>query len=270
MVPGSYRGHFTATVSGTPRAPITLCGPRSAVLDGGDLGRGYVLHLASVSWMRIIGFSVRNGQKGIVLDGSSHDVLSEVAVTTIGDEAVHFRAFSSDDVLSNSVVTDTGHHNSKFGEGVYIGSAHKNWCSLTSCQADRSDRDVISHNTISATTAENIDVKEGTSGGQIIGNQLSGKTMVASAASAWINVKGNGWTILDNVGRDSPEDGFQVHQVVPGWGEQNVFRNNSAFVNGPGVGYYVQHADLQTLVACSNKASGAGGGLSNAACTSGG
>ena len=89
-------------------------------------------------------------------------------------------------------------------------------------------------NDIANTTAENIDIKEGTTGGKIIGNQFNGTGMVESAATGWINVKGNDWTVQGNTGTDSVKNGYQVHQVYPGWGTGNVFIGNRAQVNGPG------------------------------------
>jgi len=41
-----------------------------------------------------------------------------------------------------------------------------------------------------------------------------------------------------------------VHQVYPGWGIGNVFRDNDTQVNGPGHGYFVQNDSLQMVVAC--------------------
>ena len=75
LAAGTYDGNFTASHSGTPAAPVTLCGPRSAVLDGGSISRGYTLHLDHASWWRVEGFTVEGGQKGIVADGSDDDYL---------------------------------------------------------------------------------------------------------------------------------------------------------------------------------------------------
>ena len=121
-------------------------------------------------------------------------------------------------------------------------------------------------NNIADTTAENIDIKEGTTGGQIIGNQFNGTGMVESAARAWVNVKGNDWLITDNAGADSIKDGFQVHQVYPGWGMDNTFRGNRADVNGPGYGFYIQSKKLNATVACDNTVSGAASGFSTIPC----
>ncbi|HLK01625.1 MAG TPA: right-handed parallel beta-helix repeat-containing protein [Streptosporangiaceae bacterium] len=269
LAPGQYGGHFTVSRSGTASAPITLCGPRSAVLDGGGTDAGYTLHLNHASWWRIEGFTVQNGQKGVVTDGASHNLITGLYVHQIGDEAIHLRSLSSDNTVSHNLVRDTGLLSSFFGEGIYVGSAHKNWCKYSGCQPDRCDRNVIAGNDIASTTAENIDIKEGTTGGKIIGNRLNGTGMDQSSSTAWINVKGNNWLIQGNTGTDSVQDGMQVHQVYPGWGMDNVFRGNTLRVNGPGYGIYVHHKRLRTIVACNNVVSGAGRGFSNVACTRG-
>jgi hypothetical protein len=267
LAAGVYEGNFTLNQSGSDSAPISLCGPRSAVLEGQGINSGYTLHLDDASWVRLEGFSVEGGQKGVVLDGSDHDLLYGLYVHGTGDEAVHLREFSSYDTVSHCVISSTGHLVQFYGEGIYVGSAHSNWCRYTACQPDRSDYNVLTDNNISDTTAENIDIKEGTTGGQIIGNTLNGAGMVASAATSWVNVKGNDWLVTGNKGTDSDKDGFSVHQVYPGWGYGNVFRDNQADVNGPGYGVYVQSRHLNTVVACSNSATGAELGLSNLACS---
>jgi hypothetical protein len=266
LTPGLYAGHFIATSSGTTDAPITLCGGRDATLDGGSIKTGYTVYLNGASWWRLVGFSVQGGQKGVVTDHANHVLISGLYVHDVGDEAIHLRSFSSDNTVEGVTIRATGKLRSKFGEGIYIGTANSNWCKYTGCQPDASDRNVVRNNDISQTTAENIDVKEGTSAGQIVDNLLSGAGMVSSAATAWVNVKGNDWTIDGNVGRDSIKDGFQVHRVYQGWGARNVFRSNRAEVNGPGFGFYVQSAALATVVACDNVAIGAALGLTNTSC----
>jgi parallel beta-helix repeat protein len=267
LAPGDYRGHFTATRSGTAASPITLCGPRSAMLDGGGIDSGYTLYLNRASWWRVAGFTVQSGQKGVVTDGVSHDLISGLDVHGTGDEGIHLRSFSSDNTVSGNTVSDTGLLTPFYGEGIYVGSAHENWCRYSGCQPDASNDNVIAGNYISDTTAENIDIKEGTAGGKIIGNHFDGTGMAPSAATAWVNVKGNGWLIEDNTGTGSIKDGFQVHQVYPGWGLGNVFHHNTLSVNGPGYGIYVQSHRLRAVVGCDNVVTGAARGFSNIPCT---
>jgi hypothetical protein len=266
LAPGAYQGDFVATGSGTRAAPITVCGSREAILQGTSTASGYTFHLDKASWWRIEGFSVEGGQKGVVTDFATHDLIYGLYVHGTGDEAIHLRSFSSYNVVSHSVVRNTGLDVQFFGEGIYVGSAHHNWCRYTGCQPDKSDYNVLADNNISDTTAENIDIKEGTTGGTIVGNTFNGTGMVASAATAWVNVKGNGWKILDNTGVNTIGDGFQVHQVYPGWGIGNIFRANSAAVHGTGYGIYVQSRHLQTVVSCDNVVPGAGTQLSNLPC----
>jgi hypothetical protein len=267
LAAGSYQGHFVASVSGTEAAPITLCGTHDSAIDGGAVKSGYALHLNAVSWWRLIGFSVQGGQKGVVADQSNHLLISGLTVHGIGDEAIHLRKFSSDNIVEGVTIRDTGLLRAKFGEGIYIGSAQSNWCQYTSCGPDTSDRNIIRNNDISQTTAENIDIKEGTTGGTVSGNHLSGVGMDSTAAHAWLNAKGNQWTIVGNVGERSIKDGFQVHEVARGWGQQNILRANQAAVDGPGFGFYVQSVSLGTVLGCDNVVSGAASGFSNTKCT---
>ncbi len=267
LAPGTYEGNFVASRSGTAAAPITLCGSRGAVLDGPTTSHGYDFYLDRASWWRLEGFTVRGGQKGIVADHADHDLLYGLYVSGTGDEAIHLRSFSSRDTISHSVVRRSGLEVQFFGEGVYVGSAHSNWCRYTACKPDASDDDQIIDNDIADTTAENIDIKEGTTGGLIAGNHFDGSGMVADAASSWVNVKGNDWTIKDNTGVNSVDDGFAVHQVYPGWGIGNTFVGNRADVNGPGYGIYIQSHHLDTSLACDNVATHAAAGQSNLPCS---
>lgn len=263
LADGVYRGTFEATVSGTASALVTLCGSRSAVLEGNDVKHGYVLHLNKASYWHLFGFTVRNGQKGIMADSVSGVVIESLAVTGVGDEAIHLRAGSTNNRVLGNSISETGLRKPQFGEGIYVGSAESNWCDVTDCQPDRSDGNIIEGNTISGTTAESIDVKEGTTGGVIRNNTFDGGAMIE--ADSWVDVKGTGWLIESNAGTDSPKDGFQTHEIVTGWGVGNVFRDNVAAVNGPGFGFSLTPV-RDNVVDCDNTASGAARGLSNVTC----
>ncbi len=267
LADGEYVGGFEITRSGTRRGPIFLCGSREAVLDGQN-DTHYVLHVNGAAWWRLVGFSVRNGRKGIVADRAHSDVLSGLFVSGTGDEAIHLRTFSTDNLVVGNVVRDTGHRRDKFGEGIYVGSANSNWCRYTDCKPDRSDHNAIVGNDIADTSSESIDVKEGTTGGIVSGNRLSGDGM--TAADSWIDVKGNGWLVERNTGRNSPEDGIQTHVVADGWGRHNVFRANRLVVNGPGFGIYVHDEQRsENVVRCDNVVLGAAKGRSNVPCRNG-
>jgi len=266
IAPGTYTGNFVITPSGTASDPITLCGSADSILDGGDVEGGYVVHLNGASYWRLVGFTVTNGQKGVMADGTVGSVIQGLTVHTIGDEAIHLRRFSTDNLVTGNDVSVTGLRREKFGEGIYVGTAESNWCDITGCEPDTSDRNVVEGNTIHQTTAEAIDVKEGTTGGIVRGNTFDGSGMHEDGADSWVDIKGNDWLIEGNVGTDSLLDGFQTHEILDGWGTRNVFRGNTANVNGPGFGFSLTPA-RDNVVTCDNQASAAGEGLANVTCS---
>jgi Periplasmic copper-binding protein (NosD) len=264
LADGVYPGTFTVTTSGAAGAPIYLCGGPAAVVQGRSISTGYGLHLKRVAHWRISGFTVRQAQKGIVLDASTDVGLQDLRVEQIGDEGVHLRENSRGDVVRGLTIQHTGMAEPDFGEGIYVGSAKSNWSTLTDGWPDRSDQDYLLENVISGTTAESVDIKEGTSAGVVAGNRFDGTGM--TAATAWVNVKGNRWVISGNRGVHTPRDGFQTHVVLAGWGQGNRFEDNRSDLGGSpdGVAVRVQEA-AGNQVSCTNTAGG-GHSTSNLAC----
>lgn len=264
LAPGTYTGNFVASAKGTAAKPIALCGPRTAILDGGAIDRGYTLHLNGAQYWQVSGFTVRGGMKGVMADNAQANRIEGLAVTGVGDEALHLRRGSSDNLVRGNVIQRAGLRTPAIGEGVYVGSAQSNWCELTSCLPDRSDRNVVELNDISLTTAEAVDIKEGTTGGMLRKNSFAGAGM--TTADSWVDVKGNGWTISENTGNGSPVDGFQLHRVLEGWALDNVFTGNNATVNGTGYGFTITTNKDRNQVTCTNKVFKAAKGYANVAC----
>jgi hypothetical protein len=157
-------------------------------------------------------------------DRASDNVLQGLAVHHVGHEAIHLRAFSSDNLVRGNLVDHTGLRRPEFGEGVYVGSAQGNWCRHSGCRPDRSDGNRILGNRIGPdVTAESVDLKEGTSGGLVAGNTFLGGEM--TGADSWVDVKGNAWRVQANLGRLTPRDGFQVHVEAPGCGAAKGLSN---------------------------------------------
>lgn len=263
LADGIYRGNFVAGRAGTADARLLVCGSRGAILDGDGWERsGYALHITASHWT-VSGLTVTNAQKGIMIDGAQSVLIDSVEVHTIGHEAVHFRTHGADGVIQDSDIHDTGLDNEKFGEGVYLGSAVSNWPRYSDGEPDRSDRNQVLRNRIWNTSAESIDIKEGTEGGLIEGNVFDGATM--TGADSWVDVKGNGYVIRGNIGTNAPEDGFQTHVIDDmEWGRDNVFAGNTATVNGPGFGFYVhQPEEMANVVRCDNVVTEADAGVTN-------
>ncbi len=263
LADGTYGGKFVTSVSGTADQPIFLCGGAGAVLDGENIKGGYVFHLNHATHWRLVGFTVTNGQKGVMADGTVGSVIQGLTVHTIGDEAIHLRNFSTDNVVLQNKISKTGLRRDKFGEGVYIGTAVSNWCTNTDCKPDRSDRNVVKGNDMREVSSEAIDIKEATTGGLVEGNTFDGKSI--TGADSWVDMKGNNWLVRGNTGTNSPLDGFQTHQILKGWGDHNVFTQNVATVNGPGLGFALRPAE-SNVVKCDNKVSNAAEGVSNEPC----
>lgn len=271
--PGTYEGTFTGSRAGTAGRHITLCGTSRAVLDGGTFDHGYTLHLAGADYTDVRGITVRRGLKGIMTDDWDHGTIDHVTVRDIGEEGIHLRASSSNDTISNSRISDTGradpavqpdaHHN---GEGVYVGSAHSNWDRYTADQPDRSDNVRVIANTFTHTTAENLDLKEGTDGGLVRGNTFNGAGMDHEAADSWVDIKGNNYRIVHNRGFAAPEDGFQLHVLLDGWGVGNVFAGNVLHVDAHGYGFRIDADSGDNTVRCNNRVVAAESGFADTPC----
>lgn len=263
LAPGRYEGEFVLDAKGEQKKPITVCGTAKSVLDGGDTDSGYVIHLDGASHVVLQGFAVENGQKGVMADATTHSTIRGLTVSHIGDEAIHLRAHSTDNQVLDNTISDTGLRKPKFGEGIYIGTAESNWCDISDCEPDASDRNLIEGNTISDTTSESIDIKEGTSDGVLRDNTFDGSAI--TKADSWVDVKGNGWLIEGNTGTAAPDDGFQTHEILDGWGTGNEFRKNTAEMGGSGVAFALE-PERDNVVACDNEVTGKEAELSNVDC----
>ncbi|HEV7906631.1 MAG TPA: hypothetical protein VGP03_00690, partial [Pseudonocardiaceae bacterium] len=67
---GVYQGKFELGKAGSAQQPVTLCGGRGAVFDGGSTDSGYTVHLNGADHTQLSGFTIRGGQKGLVVDRS--------------------------------------------------------------------------------------------------------------------------------------------------------------------------------------------------------
>ena len=275
LADGLYKGRFVVnpTVPGTAAAGIILRGGRNAVLDGESIQTGYVLHLQADYWT-VKGFTLTNGLKGIMADGVNHSIIDSVKLYNIGEEAIHLRKFSSNNIIRNTEITNTGLKTPDYGEGIYIGSAKSNWATYTNGQPDLCDSNLVENNMIGpGITAECIDIKEGTTAGIIRNNNFDATGITgANSADSWMDMKGNYYLVEGNNGFNPTgsvmKDGFQVNVAYAGWGNYNEFRNNTCHVNAIGYGFLVKLSSsngtaVGNKVYSNNMVYGAGSGVSN-------
>ena len=264
---GKYLGSFTGAAAGTAAAPITLIGSPRAVLSTGSVRNDYGLHITGSYW-KLTGFSVSVAKKGIMLDNSDGTVIDGVDVGSIGQEAIHVRTSSSGVTVRNSRVHDTGLRSASYGEGIYVGSANSNWSSImgSSSTPDRSDGVLIENNTVFNTTAEGIDIKEGTTGGRILGNTFTNSGWSGrNSADSFVDVKGNGYLVSGNTGSGTLLDAFQVHSVLTGWGGSNEFSANTVVSGVPGYEVRIASKTPGNVVRCDGSAASLG--LTNITCS---
>lgn len=272
--PGTYDGNWTASTAGTEAAPIWLCGA-DAVLTNGGISGNYGLHLDGASWWHVRGFEVTAATKGIVVDASTHVEIASNVIHDIGDEGIHLRTFTTDSLVAGNSISGTGQRRDKFGEGVYVGSANGNWSVYTGGQPDASDRNVVQGNHIGPTTAEPIDVKEGTTGVQLLSNTLNGAGLTVDGGDSCTDVKGNDGLISGNTCTGvGAGDGYQVHHNkliklgLGDWGLRNEFIGNTAAMT-PGVsrdGFWIHDATVTAnIVRCGQSVTGAA--YANVTCT---
>lgn len=259
LADGTYTGNFKTSTAASSGARITLTGSPKAVLTAGG---GYGLHLNGASYWTVKGITVTGGQKGIMIDSAKGVTVDSVTVHGLDMEGVHFRKSSSNGVIRNSRIYDTGNDGRGMGEGVYVGTANT--------LSDKSDNVQILNNTIGpGVGGEAVDIKEGTTGGKVAGNTFDGKGLTGvHYDDSWIDVKGNNYVIENNTGKNTTNNGYETHTQQSGWGCGTVFRGNRSNLTGAtgdkqlAINVTNHSGSCKTTVYASNTVTG-GKGLTN-------
>ncbi len=277
LASGTYTDNFTVSASGTSSSPIIIQSASStskAILSGGGTGSGYALYITG-DYIQVKNLKITNAKKGIMLDNANHGLIDGTEVYNIGEEGIHYRDGSSNNILQNSSVHDTGMVTADYGEGVYVGSDVGKWGTHDAAANDNR----ISNVTIGPNVrAESVDIKEGTTG-TVVENCTFDGTGISGAnySDSFMDVKGNNSIIRNNTvkrnGNPSIVDAFQVHERAAGWGFGNDFHNNTATLDGS-MPYVVNVASGSARV-CGNTRSPsgnmyAGNVTAYTGCTSGG
>ncbi|HEX8389975.1 MAG TPA: right-handed parallel beta-helix repeat-containing protein [Candidatus Saccharimonadales bacterium] len=291
MADGTYTGSFNSTASGTSAAPITLTGSRNAIVKGSSISSGYTLSIgtknssSSVSYWTLRGFTVMNGQKGLMFDNVQRSTIDSLYIHDTGQEALHLRNFSSNNTVRGNTIKNAGMDEQRYGEGIYVGTAESNWDTFSQGKPDASNNNQILNNIISYTGAENMDIKEGTHGGVIQGNSFDGHGMCYDTSAdcnfgdSMMDMKGEGWSITSNTfaymkavwsSGAQENDAVQVHVISTSpdqlSGSNNTFSKNT--VNDvDGYGFNVQSKATGVKVMCDNKVTAADKGFANVTCT---
>ena len=273
LAAGTYVGQFVATGKvATESQPVTVQGPRTAIVQTGSTGTGYGLYLDQCAYVQVKGITIRTSKKALMTDESNHCLIEDVEVYDIGEEGVHFRNYSSDNTIRLCDIHGTGVLTPGVGEATYVGTHPGGWveaASRTGGDPDACDRNTVEDCTMSAFTAEACDIKEGTTGTVFRRNVCDGSAVAGeNSGDSWLDVKGNDAQILDNTFTQTGgvfANGIELHENVTGWCLGNVFRRNT--LDDPiGYGiYYASGVSASNLVYDDNTVSGTNTGLTNGA-----
>ena len=191
---------FYSSANGTASNPIIIRGASASnrpVLKGPD-GRfdGYVMRVLGDHWV-IKDLELEEGSKGLVLDRSSFSKIINVSVHDIGEEGIHLRDGSGNNVVDGCQVYNTGRVKPGFGEGLYVGSdksQHNN-----PYNPDCNDNTIQNCTVGPNVAAEGVDVKEGTKNTIIRNSTFTAKGITGeNSADAFIDVKGASTFIYGN------------------------------------------------------------------------
>jgi len=261
LAAGEYLQDVRTRRDGLVDAPITVKGPREAVVRGG--GGGHVVEV-NHDFHVLTGFTIdglvgrpdeRSGYRSKLLwvqrtqpgAGVTGLRVHGMVIRNALGECVRLRYSAVANEIAHSIIANCGREDyafggdSKNGEGVYIGTAPEqraNGVNPTS-ETDRSNRNRIHDNVIETNGNECIDVKEGSSENVLEENSCTGQR---DADSGGIGVRGNGNVLRRNVifgnvgpgirlGGDGADDG--THNDV----YDNTIRDNRGggvkFVRAP-------------------------------------
>ena len=265
LAPGTYTGEFVVGGSGSPRAPVWICGPRSAVITSGGPSNGHAITVDREHDIVLAGFSISRSFKGVTIIESQRITATDLLVEQIGYEAIHLRKQTTASEVTFNTIRSTGLTQAEFGEGVYLGTSESNWCAYNGCAPDATSGIRVFGNVIFDTGAQAIEAKPGTSGGVIAANTMTG----GRAQDGWVTVKGNGWLVADNVGTTSISHGYATNASVAGWGRDNIFTRNTASGTAK-YGIWIHKLDgrdtLGNRVSCLETTTGTAAGAMNVGC----
>jgi hypothetical protein len=212
---------------------ITFCGDRDkTIIDGGKNNKGGAgIQVVKSSFVRFAGFTIRNLLRAVDLQDTMYSEILNVTGYNTWHEGWRIRYNSSHNLVQNCHIHTTGRGYVGNGEGIYIGTARGRTVDCGNPE-DQSNYNIISRNVFGPNVpSENVDVKEFTTGGTIVGNQFNGTDLRGiHASTSWIALKGKNYTIENNVGVGLGVDegaGIRVLQRADGFGNGNLIKNNT-------------------------------------------
>ena len=220
---------------GTKNNPVVLAGSdptNPPEIFSSDYMHNYGIHVTG-NYVILKNLKIHTFSKGVVFDNSVGALMEDCEVYHTGNEIVHVRDSSQQVTLNRNFIHGSGYETPRYGEGIYVGTYNTGWAS--SQQADRDagfwgtaasqhrysgydwrvNDTKITCNIVKATTAENIDVKEGTIRGIVQGNMFIADSTNYDGQvdydDANIDMKGASWSVTDNYFYNSKKSGLPYY-----------------------------------------------------------
>ncbi len=230
---------FFGEAEGTAAHPITLRSEdpeHPATIRGQTQEHDYALYILGDYW-RLEDLKIGNASKGLILDHSSHSVISGCEIFDTGSEGLHIRDNSSYCLIEDCYIHDTGTLVPKYGEGIYIGSAIGTTGYGFDCHYN-----TVRRCEIARVGAECVDIKEFTIGTVVEDCTFDGSGIKGeNGANSFIEIKGNDCTIRRNVGyRNGNQDqlyGFDLYCPTPEWGQNARIYENTFYLDSVDIPY---------------------------------
>jgi len=122
--PGTYSKVTLSDKRFSEQKPLIVRadGSGTVIVKGDTITRGSALELNNCSYIVFEGITFTNAMWGIYVKGSAHILIRNNEITNTGQEGCHIgRSSKYVDIIGNKI-HDTGKFNSKWAEGVYVGS----------------------------------------------------------------------------------------------------------------------------------------------------
>lgn len=278
LAAGSYTQDLVTKKNGSSDKPITITGPKEAVVKGG--GKARVLEI-NHDYLTLSGFTI-DGLAGSSTSASGYrDKLIYVqgketkagvtglkilnmVIKNAGGECVRLRYFAQNNEIANNSISNCGVHDFKFnaggknGEGIYIGTAPEQLGDgkNPTSDPDQSNNNSIHDNNFNTQGNECVDIKEAASGNIIENNKCTGQK---DANSGGMDSRGEGNTFRNNEIYGNSGAGIRLGGDKEAQGINNSIYQNIIKDNKSG-GVKFQRAPQSKV--CGNNMSGNDGGNS--------
>ena len=274
LAPGDYRGAVKSVRDGTKARPISICGPKTAVVRGTE----YDQRIVEINHDHLVldGFTIdglfgtnpedKNSYAGKLIyaigtkpgDGPSGNRFQNMTFQNAGGECVRLRYFAQRNEISYSTFRVCGLYDYKFdeggknGEAIYIGTApeQQGMNGAPDKARDRSDFNWVHDNDFVTKGNECVDIKENSSKNLVESNSCTGQR---DKESGGFDSRGNRNTFRFNVSFKNKGAGIRFGGDGKKDGILNVAYGNTITDNGP---YGIQMTRNPQRLICGNEISG--------------